>query len=200
MAKVKILNADIQEMITGVKIEFPKYTTQYINQASQNSQATRPKNVGQLSDLIQEFKGNKISEWRTFYIEKYPKAIKEATKKVYDMFVKMSYISEEVLVANSHPITPELVEMWVDDLIITKTFIGLKYQEGILAKIAKIKGTTYTLATPEDERNNIDGTIGDVKVSVKPITYKSKILSEEIKFPIIYYTKKKDGISIEWDF
>jgi hypothetical protein len=191
MATSKILNKDVQEIISGVKIEFPKYTTQVMNLANSNAQATRPKNVGQLSDLIQEFKGNKISEWRSFYTEKYPNSIKVAAKKVHEMCVTMGMDKN---------ITPELVEMWVDDLIITKTFIGLKYQEGILAKIAKIKGTTYTLATPEDEKDNIDGTIGGVEVSVKPITYKSKILSEEIKVPIIYYTKKKDGISIEWDF
>lgn len=191
MAKVKILNADIQETISGVKIEFPKYTTQVMNLANSNAQATRPRNVGQLSDLIQEFKGNKISEWRTFYTEKYPNAIKEAAKKVQDMCVLMGMDKN---------ITPDLAELWVDDLIITKTFIGLKFQEAILSKISKVKGTTYTLSTPEDEAIGVDGTIGDVKVSVKPITYKSKILSEEINFPIIYYTKKKDGISIEWNF
>ena len=191
MPKVKILNADIQETISGVKIEFPKYTTQVMNLANSNAQATRPRNVGQLSDLIQEFKGNKISEWRTFYTEKYPNSIKEAAKKVQDMCVLMGMDKN---------ITPDLAELWVDDLIITKTFIGLKFQEAILSKISKVKGTTYTLSTPEDEAIGVDGTIGDVKVSVKPITYKSKILSEEINFTIIYYTKKKDGISIEWNF
>lgn len=191
MEYAKILNAYIQETISGTKIEFPKYTTQVMNLANSNAQATRPKNVGQLSDIIQEFKGNKISEWRKFYTEKYPDAIKIAAEKVYDMCVTMGM---------NKNITPELTELWVDDLIINKTFIGLKFQEAILAKISKIKKTTYTLATPEDESIGVDGTIGDIKVSVKPISYKSKILSEEINFPIIFYTKKKDGISIEWDF
>lgn len=191
MPNTKILNSDIQEMISGVKIVFPKYTSQVMNLANSNSQSTRPKNVGQLSDLIQEFNGNKISEWRNFYTLKYPTAIKDAAKKVYDMCV---------LMGTDKNITIELAEMWVDDLIINKTFIGLKFQEAILCKIAKIKETTYTLATPEDESIGVDGTIGDIKISVKPITYKSKILSEDIKVPIIYYSKKKDGISIEWDF
>ena len=191
MPTTKILNSDIQEIITGIKDLFPKYTTQVMNLANSNSQATRPKNIGQLSDLIQEFKGCKISEWRSFYMERYPNAIKVAAKKVYDMCVTMGMDKN---------ITMELAEMWVDDLIITKTFIGLKFQEAILSKISKVKGTDYTLSTPEDESIGIDGVIGNVKVSVKPISYKSKILSEEINFTIIYYTKKKDGISVEWDF
>ncbi|MEZ4550348.1 MAG: MjaI family restriction endonuclease [Desulfobacterales bacterium] len=37
------------------RYEFPKYTTQLINLANQNSQATRAYNVGQMSELIQEF-------------------------------------------------------------------------------------------------------------------------------------------------
>jgi hypothetical protein len=191
MTTTKILNSDIQEIITGVNVLFPKYTTQVMNLANSNSQATRPKNVGQLSDLIQEFKGYKISEWRSFYMNKYPNTIKVAAKKIYDMCVTMGVDKN---------ITIELVEMWVDDLIITKTFIGLKFQEAILSKISKVKGTTYMLSTPEDESIGVDGVIGDVKVSIKPISYKSKILTEEINFTIIYYTKKKDGISVEWDF
>jgi hypothetical protein len=191
MPTTKILNSDIQEMITRVKVVFPKYTTQIMNLANSNSQATRPKNVGQLSDLIQEFNGRKISEWRSFYVERYPDTIKVAAKKIYDMCVNMGMDKN---------ITIELAEMWVDDLIITKTFIGLKFQESILSKVSRIKGTTYMLSTPEDESIGVDGIIGDVKVSIKPISYKSKILTEDINFTIIYYTKKKDGISVEWDF
>ena len=141
MATVKILNADIQETISGVKIEFPKYTTQVMNLANSNAQATRPKNVGQLSDLIQEFKGNKISEWRTFYTEKYPNAIKEAAKKVHDMCVTRGMDKN---------ITPTLAEMWVDDLIITKTFIGLKFQEAILSKISKVISQYFTFVKSDN--------------------------------------------------
>ncbi len=43
-----------------IVLEFPKYTTQLMNLANQNSQGTRPKVVGQMSDLIQEFDGKKI--------------------------------------------------------------------------------------------------------------------------------------------
>lgn len=43
--------------------EFPKYTTQILNLANQNAQATRPKVVGQMSELIKEFTGRTLEEW-----------------------------------------------------------------------------------------------------------------------------------------
>ena len=58
----------------------------------------------------------------------------------------------------------------------------------------------YRLATPEEERRGIDGFIGDKPISIKPITYKIKMgLNEIIDTPIIFYDKKKDGISIQYE-
>ena len=191
--KFKIKNSEIQEIIKGEIIEFPKYSTQLMNLANQNSQGTRPKVVGQLSDLIQEFQGNTIEEWEKWYKEKMPNALNDAVDKIYLMV--------ESLKEAINKIDRELVEKWVEDLVITKTFLGLKFQEAILKKIAEKHKLKYRLATPEEESQGIDGVIGDVKVSIKPITYKIKSnFSETIDVPIIFYDKKKDGINVEYDF
>ena len=50
--KLKLSNKQIKEMLEVESIEFPKYTSQIMNLANQNSQGTRPKVVGQLSELI----------------------------------------------------------------------------------------------------------------------------------------------------
>lgn len=95
----------------------------------------------------------------------------------------------------------EMIETWVKDLVLYKTFIGLRFQEAILKKVADIKETTYRLATKEEESRGIDGYIGYIPVSIKPHTYRSKAnLAEEITVQIIYYEKKKGGITIEFDF
>lgn len=92
----------------------------------------------------------------------------------------------------------EMIENWVKDLVIIKTFIGLKFQEAILSKTAAIFNTAYKLSTPEDESKGIDGYIGNVPVSIKPETYKSKkSLSEKIDVKFIFYKKVKDGIKID---
>lgn len=42
------------------------------------------------------------------------------------------------------------------------------------------------------------GFIGDIPVSIKPITYRTKnMLSEQIDCKFIFYDKKKDGISVD---
>ena len=51
--------------------------------------------------------------------------------------------------------------------------------------------------TPDEESRGIDGYIGGVSVSLKPITYRSKkMLAEEIEAHIIFYEKLKDGLRI----
>ena len=78
--KIKLRNAEIQAYVNAPASEFPKYTTQLMNIANQNSQATRPRHVGQLSELIQEFPGQTFEEWVTWYQDRYPEAIDEATE------------------------------------------------------------------------------------------------------------------------
>lgn len=189
--KFKIKNNKIQEIIKGEIINFPKYSTQLMNLANQNSQGTRPRVVGQLSSLIQEFKGNNIDDWENWYLKKKPTAINDAVNKIYPMV--------EELKKSLAKIDKEMIENWVNDLVITKTFIGLKFQEAILKRISEELKTNYRLAFPNEESKGIDGVIGNQPVSIKPITYKTKIgLNEKINVPIIYYEKKKDAINVEY--
>ena len=190
--KVKIPNNEVQEILAGESIDFPKYTTQIANLANQNAQGTRPRIVGQMSDLIQEFDGKTLQEWKSWYIKRMPDAIDNATNKIYPMIENLKEAITKI--------DRNLVRRWVEDLTINKTFTGLRFQGAILAKVSEIKGRSYRLASPLEESKGIDGYIGDEAVSIKPITYKMKTsLSEKIDVPIIYYDKKKDGISIEFD-
>ena len=179
-------------MISGETVEFPKYSTQIINLANQNSQGTRPNVVGQLSDLIQEFDGRTHEEWERWYLEKMPDAIESSVERIFPMIEKFKDVIQYI--------DKKLITRWVKDLVITKTFMGLRFQEAILKKIADNNNTQYRLATPDEESDGIDGFIGEQPVSIKPATYKvMKNLSESIDIPIIFYEKKKDGISVEYD-
>lgn len=63
--QIKISNNEIKQLLGIESFEFLKYSTQIINLANQNAQGTRPAVVGQMSDLIQEFTGKSIKEWKT---------------------------------------------------------------------------------------------------------------------------------------
>jgi len=191
--KIKLTNKYIESVISSTEFKFPKYSTQILNLAAQNSQATRPKVVGQLSELInKEFPGKTLKEWDAWYKKNNPETINIAADKI----VKMIENFKEVV----KKIDKKMIIKWVDDLVIAKSFRGLRFQEAILIKISEELKTTYKLAVPAEESRGIDGYIGKKPVSIKPITYKTKHLSEKIDAEIIYYDKKKDGITIEFDF
>lgn len=192
MKTIKILNNDIVNLLDTKASSFPKYATQILNLANQNAQGTRPSVVGQMSNLIQEFKGNKIKDWEEWYLEKHPEAITMAAKKIFEMVSNFKDVMSQI----DH----EMVERWVKDLVIIKTFVGLKFQEAILKSVAQFFKTTYRLAEPAEEAAGIDGFIGNKPVSIKPTSYEiKKSLSEIIEAPILFYEKLKDGIKITFD-
>ncbi|MCD6531439.1 MjaI family restriction endonuclease [bacterium] len=185
----KLKTDEIRKLMEIETPEFPKYATQIINLANQNAQATRPKVVGQMSELIKEFTGKTLDEWEKWYLEKYPNSIEKATKKILEMVDNFREVIGQI--------NEDMIRQWVRDLVIVKTFIGLKFQKAILRKIAEKFNTDYKLSTPAEEGKGIDGYIGDIPISLKPITYQSKgMLTETITVDIVYYEKQKDGVKI----
>jgi hypothetical protein len=192
MKTIKILNNDILMLLETEASSFPKYATQILNLANQNAQGTRPSVAGQMSDLIQEFKGSKLKDWEEWYLEKHPEAITIAAKKIFEMINNFKDVMTQI--------DREMVERWVKGLVIIKSFVGLKFQEAILKSVANYFQATHRLAEPAEEAAGIDGFIGDKPVSIKPTSYEvKKSLSEIIEAPILFYEKVKDGIKITFD-
>ncbi len=187
-------NESIELFNESEKTDFPKYTSQLINWANQNAQGTRPIVVGQMSELFPEFlesdEEKSIAGWRRWYMNRYPDAFDKATEKIYAQVENLR---------KAIPLIDEaLVHSWVEDLVVNKTFNGLYVQKAILASLANRMGSTYRLATPEEEAKGIDGFVGNVAYSIKPDTYKTMgRLSEVINVKMIYYTKAKTGLKIE---
>ena len=189
-----IKNEELESLNGNENAIFPKYTSQLINWANQNAQGTRPKVVGQLSDLFPEYQEQAenvtVEDWKEWYLERYPNAIENATTKIY---TQVQNLKEAIQL-----IDRDMVQRWVEDLVITKTYNGMYVQKAILAKLAIIKGLPYRLATPDEESIGIDGYVGTVAYSIKTNTYKTmNRLSETINVKMIYYTKKKIGLTIE---
>lgn len=184
---IRLSEDEREELVADIDPKFPKYTTQIMNTANQNSQGTRPATVGQLNEIIEEYKeqypDGDFEDWRQFYFENYDggENIEEATDKVFDMVVKMREAAEEI--------DREMVNRWVKDLVLYKTYTGLgRNEEAILKKLSEEYDLPYELGTAEDESKGIDGYLGSQPVSVKPITYKQKArLQEDIDAPIVYY-------------
>lgn len=181
------------------KPQLPKYSSQLINLANQFAQGTRPKVVGQMSELIKEFRktGRKTFEdWKKWYIKRFPHAIDEATKRIWNMLNNFKDALEQL--------SEEDVKKWVQDLVLAKTYEGLMLQDLILRVVAAELGGKYRSATPEEESKGIDGVIilgsTEIPVSIKPKTYitQEKHLPEELTGYLIVYEKKKNRIIIDY--
>ena len=189
--KIKLTNDEIRRYLDIETPEFPIYTTQLLNLANQNAQGTRPKIVGQMSELIQHFTGKTLVEWEQWYLKQKPDAIRTATERILQMVKNLKNAIEKI--------DREMVEDWVKDLVIVKTFMGLRFQEAILKKAAELKGVDYHLSDFTEESKGIDGYIGNIPISIKPETYKVKAaLREDIAVKIIYYEKIKNGIQVDY--
>ncbi len=177
---------------TGKIEPYPTYTTQLLNIANRNAQSTRPRNVGQMSDLIQEFDGETYDQWVAWYLKKHPHSIEIATDRTYEMIEKMRQAMAGI--------DREMVQQWIRELVLTKTYTGLRFQKSILKTIAENEGATYRLANPNEESSGIDGYIGTRAVSVKPVTYLDQpLLQDEIAVDIIFYEKVRGGIDVYYD-
>ena len=192
--KFTIRNEELFELNGSKSAIFPKYTSQLINWANQNAQGTRPRVVGQLSELFPAYEDEaeevSAAGWREWYLQRYPEAIDVAADKIFAQVVNL----QEAIKL----IDRDLVRAWVEDLVITKTYNGLYVQQAILARLADIKKLPYRLARPDEEAMGIDGYVGDTPYSIKPDSYKTMDrLPETIDVKMIYYTKTKTALKAE---
>lgn len=196
MPRFKISNEYIAQCNESEVPVFPKYTTQIINLANQNAGGTRPKNVGQLSDLLPEYLSSSdnvsLSGWKKWYTEKYPDAIDNAVEKIW--------LQVDNLRNCMSCIDKAMVKAWVEDLIYNKTFNGLYYQKAILQKISEMEQKPFRLASPSEEALNIDGYVGEEAYQIKPDTYDymKYEVHEDIPCTIVKYRKTATGIEAEY--
>ena len=186
----------VAEEVDEFPIDTPKYTTYLLNPAINLSQSNRPEVVGQMSDIIEEFReqrpeGN-FEDWIEFYFEEYggEERLEEATQMAYPMVEKMKEAFEQV--------DRELTHNYLRDLVLFKTYEGFDIQEALLRKLGEIFDADIRRATAEEESRGIDGYVGDQPVQIKPITYKDN-LQEEFDAPVVYYDENKTNKAMTVD-
>ena len=94
MASSKIKLDDVSSANGTQKVSLPKYSSQVINLANGYAKATRPDNVGQVSEDIKRFRddetlsGYSNQDWINWHQNHYPNGIQKATDEAWAMFVK----------------------------------------------------------------------------------------------------------------
>lgn len=193
MTRDKIEIDRIYEASNIEPYDFPKYTTQLLNLANQNSQATRPRVVGQMSELIKEADPETFNEWKNWYLNRHPDAIQKAKAKIKDQIEKLRRVIDLI--------DDEMIEAWLKDLILVKTAEGLLIQKAVFEHLSAKTGLSHDVATPEEESVGIDGYLGGIPVSIKPESYKQKTSTkhEEIDAVLVFYKKTERYLHVTYN-
>lgn len=186
--KITLTQQDLRARLPVTPPEYRKYVRDLINLANRTAKATIRSRVGQVSELIHECPARDYEGWCTWYLSKYPKAIEQATERVLEML--------ELLRDAMDDIDPDTVRKWITELVLAKTYTGLRVQQAILEETARRLGETLRPSSPDDESRGIDGYLDGQAVSVKPVSYKNTAAAhiETIDASMIYYEKKNGTI------
>lgn len=186
----------VAEDVEEFPYDTPKYTTYLLNPAINLSQSNRPEVVGQMSDIIEEFRGEypegTFEDWVEFYFEEYDgeERLEESAEKAYPMVEKMREAFEQI--------DEEMTRRYIRDLVLFKTYEGFDIQEAILRKLGDKFEEDVRRATASEESRGIDGYIGDQAVQIKPITHKDN-LQESFDAPVVYYDENKSNKAMTVD-
>lgn len=183
--KIRLTPQHLRGRLIGNRPAYGKYVSPLINLANRFAHATRPNQVGQVSELIRECPAQDYEGWRDWYLTRYPKAIDKATDRVVAMLEQIRGAMDRI--------DRETVLRWVTELVLEQTYVGLRVERAILEEAAHRLGRTLRLSSPEDESRGIDGYLDGIPVSVKPNTYKAMdTIGETIDARMIYYEKRSN--------
>ncbi len=191
--KLKLSPTVIRELFELDPLELPTNVSPLINLANTFSGGTKPAVVGKMTELIKEFGDGDLEKWELWYKDRFTDSLEKAREKIKTRLSDFRKALDKI--------TDAQIDEWVRDLVIVKTYIGLRIQEAILQFVANHLNLKYIEATSQDESKNIDGCIGNTPVSVKPDSYRMKPeIRGTLPDVIIYYSKGEKGVyTIEFD-
>ncbi len=190
--KLFVSFGELRDLLEVPPPNWPTYVAPLLNLANRYAGATRPRVVGQMSALMDEFQGRTLDEWAAWYQERHPQAIQRACELIRKKLEEFKGVLDSI--------TDAMIRAWVEDLLLAKTFLGLRYQEAILKAVATCLGVPYRLASPAQEARGVDGVVGGTEVSIKPRSWQGQVIEREaLEGVLIPYEKKDKGLEIEFD-
>ncbi|AXR82299.1 MjaI family restriction endonuclease [Natrarchaeobaculum sulfurireducens] len=181
-----------RRIAVGQDLEYPRYTTKIINLACHTAQATNRGSVGSLDEILEEFEAENpdatFEDWVDYYYQKYNGEVKvhRAAKKTYDMVENMRDAIDLI--------TDEMVEQWVEDLILYKSYMGFDAREVIIPKLGRELQVTSRLAGPEEMAEGVSGYLGDQPICLRSTKHdKGPAMYEDLEAPVLYYEETDSG-------
>lgn len=186
---IKLTAKHYKDIAQPVRRQWPKYATQLLNIATQNSKATHAKTNGSVKEMWLKMRSKGINgtldNWTKFYQQERggEQNLIEAGQKVYAMLQKMGipWITEEMCID------------YIKELVYNKTHMGLGGEEMAIQAVARYYGKTYRFSNAKEEAQGIDGWVGDKPVQVKPegSVFKGHVHNHPDKDKVLLVTYKK---------
>ena len=181
-------------------IKYPLYIEPLINTIDDKSRACHSSNVGKLHIMIKQRQFRNVGEWRRWYCKKRPGDIERAIDKVYNAIVTAIDGGSRHNVKFNCKFRKNMkfyIGKFINNLIIEKTFRGLKIQEALLVKLGQIMKRDYTWSTAKEDSTGIDGHLGLIPISIKPNTCQLK-KKPGVKRVIYTIYKNRKGLSFTY--
>jgi len=191
---IKLTAKHYRDVAQPCRRSWPKYATQLMNIATQNSKATHVKDNGSVKELWlkmrnQGIKGT-LENWTNFYQQERggEQNLINSGKKVYAMLQKMGILW----------ITEDMCIDYIKELVYNKTHMGLGGEEMAIQAIAKYYQLPYKFSNAQEEVQGIDGWIGKWPVQVKPedSAFKGHVHNHPDKDKVLLVTYKKTACFI----
>lgn len=181
-----------RRIAVGQDLEYPRYTTKIMNLACHTSQATNRSSVGSLDEILEEFEAEHpdgtFEDWVEYYNKRYNGEVKvqRAAKKTYDMVENMREAIDLI--------TYDMVEQWVEDLILYKSYMGFDAREVIIPKLGRELQVSSRLAGPEEMAEGISGYLGEQPICLRSTKHdKGPAMYEDTDIPVVYYEETDSG-------
>ena len=162
-----------ENTLQSQKAEFKIYEKLIINSINQTAGGTKPRVVGQMSDLVPKFRDycikNNISitskNWKKWYLDRYLSNFENSLSKLKDMLEKFKKAINEI--------NDKTLEKWLNNFLFIENIGGLLIQD-IIMNYIKTEYPKYSIraAIPSEESKNIDIIINNKAYQVKPLSIK----------------------------
>ncbi len=163
-----------------------------MNLANHTSKATHRGSVGSLDEILAEFEAEHpdatFEEWVDYYNERYngEAKVQRAAKKTHDMVENMRKAIDLI--------TYDMVEQWIEDLILYKSYMGFDAREVIIPKLGRELQVGSKLADPKEMAEGISGYLGEQPICLRSLKHdEGPAMYEDAGVPVVYYEETDSG-------
>ena len=189
--KEMVLDKDELAVLSGEDIPAgPNMIEQLLILASQDMSDLQPSVAEKVAELNSEGMTQSESSWESWYSSHVHESKKDAIARLSKTL--------EALQENLAVIDDAILEQYVEDELVTDTYLGSRVRHAVLRKIAEELHTSYDFEEGDD---HVDGYLAEQPVVIHPYVDHDRLtFDEENKTKVILFKRDHDELRLFLDF